>query len=207
VQKLKTLVDLVEPVMVSEHIAWSGHGALAVPDLLPLPRTAEALEATCRNIDRVQDALGRQILVENPSCYISFPADDGMTEPDFIIALVRRTGCRLLLDVNNIAVSAHNLGYDPLQYIRALPRDIVGEMHLAGYQVNKVADAEVRIDAHNHPVYDEVWALYDAALAHFGDTPTLVEWDSDLPPLATLLAEAAKADACRHKQERHVKAG
>jgi len=210
VQKLKTLVDLVDPVMVSEHISWSGHGTQAVPDLLPLPLTAEALEITCRNISHVQETLGRQILVENPSCYVRFPADDGMTEPAFIAETVKRTGCKLLLDVNNVAVSAHNLGYDPLQYIRALPRDIVGEMHLAGYQVNKADGEDVLIDAHNRPVYDGVWDLYAAALAHIGDTPTLLEWDSDLPPLTVLVAEAAKADAYRRQFEQdrhHVKTG
>ncbi|HEX2752531.1 MAG TPA: DUF692 domain-containing protein [Alphaproteobacteria bacterium] len=208
-QKLKALVDLIDPVMVSEHISWSGHGPQAVPDLLPLPLTAEALDTTCRNITHVQDTLGRQIFVENPSCYISFPADDGMTEPDFITQIIERTGCKLLLDVNNVAVSAHNLGYDPLQYINALPCDIVGEMHLAGYQVNNVGGADVLIDAHNHPVYDGVWQLYDAALARFGNTPTLLEWDSDLPALGVLVAEAAKADARRNqmKQERHARAG
>lgn len=208
-QKLKALVDLVDPVMVSEHISWSGHGTQAVPDLLPLPLTLEALDITCRNIDRIQEVLGRQIFVENPSCYISFPADDGMTEPAFIAEIVKRTGSKLLLDVNNIAVSAHNLGYDPLHYIRDLPRDIVGEMHLAGYQVNKVDGEDVLIDAHNHPVYDGVWDLYEAALAHFDNTPTLLEWDSDLPPLSVLVAEAAKADALRHniRQDRHAQTG
>lgn len=209
VQKLKVLVDLVDPMMVSEHISWSGHGTQAVPDLLPLPLTAAALDATCRNIDHVQNILGRKIFVENPSCYISFPADDGMTEPEFIAEIIKRTGCKLLLDVNNVAVSAHNLGYDPLQYINALPVDIVGEMHLAGYQVNTVDGTEVLIDAHNHPVYDGVWDLYAAALARFGNTPTLLEWDSDLPALDILVAEAAKADAYRAQtgQERHVQAG
>lgn len=209
VQKLKALVDLVDPVMVSEHISWSGHGTQAVPDLLPLPLTTAALDATCRNIDHVQSALGRQIFVENPSCYICFPADDGMTEPAFITEIIKRTGCKLLLDVNNVAVSAHNLGYDPLQYINALPVDIVGEMHLAGYQVNTVDGADVLIDAHNHPVYEGVWDLYAAALARFGNTPTLLEWDSDLPALDVLVAEAAKADTYRAQkaQERHVQAG
>lgn len=202
VQKLKTLVDLVDPVMVSEHISWSGIGDAALPDLLPLPLSAEALDTTCRNITHVQDTLGRMIFVENPSCYISFP-DTGMTEPEFIAAIIQRTGCKLLLDINNIEVSAHNLGYDPLAYINALPADIVGEMHLAGYQINTVGGEDVYIDAHNNPVYDNVWRLYDAALARFGNTPTLLEWDADLPALDVLLAEAAKADAHRmtHKKD------
>lgn len=197
-QKLKTLVDHIDPVMVSEHISWSGIDHHAVPDLLPLPLTPEALQTTCDNIQRVQDTLGRMIFVENPSCYIHFPADDSMTEPDFIAEIIRRIGCKLLLDVNNIAVSAHNLGYDPLAYINALPEGIVGEMHLAGYQVNHVGGEDVLIDAHNHPVYDTVWALYEAALARFGNTPTLLEWDSDLPALDVLVAEARKADAYRN---------
>jgi uncharacterized protein (UPF0276 family) len=204
--RLAELVRRVEPVLVSEHISWSSAGGRTVPDLLPLPMTKEALAALCANIDRVQEALGRAILVENPSSYLAFTGFD-MTEPAFITETAKRTGCGLLLDVNNIHVSAHNLGFDARAYLKALPRGIVGEIHLAGYEVNAVKENEIFIDAHNHAVYPAVWELYAEALGHFGDVPTLVEWDSDLPPLNTLLGEAKKADGLRKqaKEKGHVR--
>lgn len=195
-EKLKTLVDIVQPALVSEHISWSMANGVSVPDLLPLPMTGEALDAIAANITRVQDKLQRAILVENPSSYLAFKGQE-MQEPEFIAALAKKTGCGLLLDVNNIAVSAHNMGFDALAYLNAIPKDIVGEIHLAGYQVNHAEGIEVFIDAHNHPVYDGVWQLYDAALQRFGDIPTIVEWDADLPALSRLVAEAEKADAAR----------
>lgn len=195
-QKLKILADIVDPAMVSEHISWSGYHGRSVPDLLPLPMTEEALKAICANIDHVQEFLNRVILVENPSSYLAFDHAD-MEETEFIAEVAKRTGCGLLLDVNNIAVSAHNMGFDAKAYLDALPIGIVGEYHLAGYQANDADGDKIFIDAHNHPVYDAVWALYRHALARFGDAPTLVEWDADIPPLATLLAEAGKADVIR----------
>lgn len=199
--KLAALAARVEPVLVSEHISWSASDGRSVPDLLPLPMTGEALETLCRNIDAVQHRLKRPILVENPSSYLAF-ADGEMTEPQFIAEVARRTGCGILLDVNNIHVSAHNIGFDAVAYLEALPPGIVGEIHLAGYQVNAANGAEIFIDAHNHAVHEPVWSLYRAALRRFGDTPTLVEWDADLPDLQELLAEAAKADAIRAGLER-----
>jgi len=202
-QKLAELVAAVNPALVSEHISWGATAHKAVPDLLPLPLTAEALDILCANISRVQDKLKRHILVENPSSYLAFTGAE-MGEPQFITDLIRRTGCGLLLDINNIHVSAHNLGFDAEAYLNALPQGIVGEIHLAGYHVNKLDGGEIFIDAHNHAVSDGVWALYKKALQRFGDAPTLVEWDSDLPPLEQLVAEAQKADAIRAAF--HVKA-
>lgn len=196
-RKLKQLVLSVEPALVSDHISWSRIGGVAVPDLLPLPLTKEALDILCANIDRTQDFLERTILVENPSACLAF-TDAEMTEPEFITQALRRTGCGLLLDVNNIHVGAGNLGFDPFSYIDALPQDLaIGEIHLAGFQENIVDGKALLVDAHNHPVYDAVWPLYRHALARFGDVPTLVEWDNDLPALSVLVAEAAKADLIR----------
>lgn len=194
VQKLKTLVDIVDPVLVSEHMTWSRAGRIAVPDLLPLPRTQEAVDALCRNIDHVQNTLGRAILVENPSSYMSFNGEE-MSETDMMATLAQRTGAKILLDINNVYVSARNLGFDALAYLRALPLGSIGEMHLAGHQ--RAEETDLLIDAHNGPVAQDVWDLYAAALGRFGDTPTLVEWDRDIPPLATLVEQAHKANTYR----------
>ncbi|MDE1153821.1 MAG: DUF692 domain-containing protein [Micavibrio sp.] len=195
-RKLAELVDAVAPALVSEHISWSGTPHKAVPDLLPLPMTAEALDTICANISRVQDRLKRYILVENPSSYLAFRGEE-MAEPQFIAEIIHRTGCGLLLDINNIHVSAHNIGFDAEAYLDAIPQGIVGEVHLAGYHVNTLEAGDIYIDAHNHPVYDGVWELYKKALQRFGNVPTLVEWDSDLPPLQQLVDEAQKADKLR----------
>lgn len=190
------LVARYDPVLISDHLSWSGFGGVFTPDLLPLPFTEEALDVIAANIDTAQDALGRRLLIENPSGYLEFTASD-MDEPEFISELAQRTGCGLLLDLNNIHVSATNNGFDAQDYLRRIPAGIVGQMHLAGYQVNTVDGHDILIDAHNNPVYDPVWALYEEALDRFGDIPTLIEWDNDLPELDTLLAEAAKADTRR----------
>ncbi|NTV12305.1 MAG: DUF692 family protein, partial [Zoogloea sp.] len=144
------------------------------------------------NVERTQDFLGRSILVENVSSYLRFASAD-YSEWDFVAEVARRTGCGILLDVNNIWVSACNHGFDPLAYLHAIPAEAVGEIHLAGYEED--ADAGCLIDTHSRPVYEPVWALYRAALAHCGPQPTLIEWDKDIPPLATLLAEAGKAQS------------
>lgn len=203
-QKLKTLVDIVQPALVSEHVSWSAADGKSVPDLLPLPMTREALGILCTNISRVQDVLQRKILIENPSSYLSFTGAE-MAEADFLAEAAQKTGCGILLDVNNIHVSAHNMNFDARAYVDALPAGIVDEIHVAGYQVNTIGTDEFFIDAHNHPVYDDVWSLYAHALSRFGDTPTLVEWDADLPPLAVLVAEARKADNLRMKDATHAK--
>lgn len=196
-QKLKTLVEEINPVFVSEHVSWSGTDTIAVPDLLPLPYTREAFDILARNIDHVQNTLHRPILVENPSSYLRFKQAD-MEEPDFLNKLAQTTGCGLLLDINNIHVSAHNTGFDAQTYLDDINADAVREIHLAGYQINTTDNGDaIYIDAHNHPVYDNVWELYAYALTRFGNTATLIEWDSDIPPLDILLAEAQKADALR----------
>lgn len=197
-RKLKTLIERIQPALVSEHLSWSGMGGIHLPDLLPLPMTTEALTVIARNIDEAQDALGRPILIENPSAYLAF-VEQGMTEPEFLAALVKKTGCSLLLDINNIHVSAHNTGFDVDAYLAGIPADAVAEIHLAGYQVNVVEGHEVFIDAHNNPVYPAVWELYEKALKRFGNTATLIEWDTDIPALSVLLDEAAKADTIRTK--------
>lgn len=205
-QKLKTLVHIVEPALVSEHVSWSTSDGKTVPDLLPLPMTREALATIAANISKTQDTLKRAILVENPSSYLSFAGQE-MAEPAFLAELAKTTGCGLLLDVNNIHVSAHNMGFDAKAYIEAIPKGIIGEIHLAGYQVNKVDGNEIFIDAHNHAVYDGVWELYRLALARFGDIPTVIEWDAELPALSRLMEEAKKADALRAalKGKSHVR--
>lgn len=197
-QKLKNLVRRIQPALVSEHLSWSGTGGIHLPDLLPLPMTEEALAVIACNIDEAQDALGRPILIENPSAYLAFVEQD-MTEPEFLAALVKKTGCGLLLDINNIHVSAHNTGFDADAYLAAIPAYSVMEIHLAGYQINIVDGHEIFIDAHNNRVYPAVWDLYEKALKRFGNVATLIEWDTDIPALSVLLDEAAKSDAIRKK--------
>ncbi len=191
---LRRLFDRIEPGLVSEHISWSIAGGVYYNDLLPLPLTEEALALFCRNVERAQEAFGRRILVENPSTYLEF-ASSRIPEPEFIAEIVRRTGCGLLLDVNNIHVSAHNRGFDPIDYLAALPAEAVGEIHIAGHARRQIGGETVLIDDHGSRVIGEVWALLDAALARTGPAPVLVEWDTDIPELSVLLAEAATADA------------
>lgn len=202
--KLKTLVERVSPLLVSDHLSWSGTGGVFVPDLLPLPMTVEALAVIAENVDTVQTALKRHILIENPSAYISFIEQD-MTEAEFLATLAAKTGCGILLDLNNIHVSAQGAPVDTGKYFRTLPAAAVQEFHLAGYQTNTVDGVDVLIDAHNHPVSAPVWELYRQAVAHFGDVPTLIEWDTDLPPLSTLMAEAHKANEIRRSALQEVR--
>lgn len=190
--RLKYLVDRLDPFLVSEHMAWSANGGAHFNDLLPLPCTEEALETMSSHVAEVQDTLGRSILVENPSGYLRF-RHSTMGEAVFLRELVCRTGCGLLCDVNNIYVSAQNIQTDPTEYLDLLPAFAVGEIHLAGHAVNIVGNRTVLIDDHASRVSDGVWALYREALTRFGCRPTLIEWDADLPPLDTLLSEAAKA--------------
>jgi uncharacterized protein len=193
---LKALAERVDAGVVSEHLAWTATGGMHFPDLLPLPLTQESLGVVCRNVEVAQHVLGRQILVENPSTYLRF-RHSTIPEWEFIAALAARTGCGLLCDVNNIFVSACNHGFDALAYLRALPAQSIGEIHLAGHRVRALEDGRsIRIDDHGSRVSPEVWALYGEALALFGRRPTLIEWDTEVPPLAVLLEEAAHADAC-----------
>ena len=198
IRQIKSLVNDINPVFVSEHLTWSGYSHTHVPDLLPIPFINEALDVFAVHVNEFQENIGRQILVENPSNYLAFSNLD-FTETEFLNALADRTGCGLLLDVNNIAVSAHNLGYDPIVYIDGIKADgRVKQFHLAGYQVNELEGGEkIYLDTHGKPVYPEVWELYAHALCRFGDVPTLIEWDADIPALDVLVAEAAKADDVR----------
>ena len=194
--KLKRLADHFEPFLLSEHLAWSRHGDVSFPDLLPFPRTNEALEIIGRNIDIVQSALGRQILVENPSLYLQL---DGHEWPEslFLGELVKRTGCGLLIDVNNVFVSASNLGFNPISYLDALPRGVIGEIHLAGHRPDPLMGDSLLIDSHDAPIAHEVWQLYDWLLARCGSSrpPTLIERDDNIPAFADLLAERDRAAA------------
>lgn len=195
---LRRLVREFEPALVSEHASWGSYDGVHYNDLLPLPYTDEALRHLAARVAAVQDELGRPILVENVSSYVRFAAST-MSEGEFLAALVAESGCGLLLDVNNVHVSARNHGLDPLAFLAALPAGAVGEIHVAGHTRVERAGREILIDTHAAPVCDEVWQLYAAALARCGDVPTLVEWDADLPALDTLLAEARRADAIRER--------
>ena len=188
--KLKRLVDRVEPALVSEHLCWGGVGGIHFNDLLPLPHTGETLALLADRIDRVQATLKRRILVENLSAYVEF-RDSDMTETAFLAELARRTGCGLLLDINNLYVNATNFGFDPVARLTELDASAIGQIHLAGHAV--VDDC--LIDTHGSLVGDPVWSLYAHACRRFGPKPTLIEWDTDLPALDVLLSEAARAGA------------
>jgi len=190
--RFRALVERYEPALVSEHLAWSTHATTYFNDLLPLPYTQATLAQVCEHIDEVQDAIGRRILLENPSTYVAF-ASSTMSETDFIRAIARRTGCGLLLDVNNVHVSARNHGFDVGDYLATMPGDAVGEYHLAGHAEVEVDGVPLLIDDHASRVAPEVWDLFERALAASGPRPTLVEWDNAIPPLAVLLEERAAA--------------
>lgn len=194
--RFKMLIDRYEPFLVSEHLAWSRHGETSFPDLLPFPRTDEALEIVARNIDITQEALGRQILIENPSLYLQL---EGHQWPEslFLAELVKRTGCGLLIDVNNVFVSASNLGFNPISYLDALPRGVIGEIHLAGHTPDPLLGEALLVDSHDAPIAEEVWRLYGWLLALCGKDrqPTLIERDDNLPEFDMLLAERERA-AC-----------
>jgi hypothetical protein len=192
-ERLRTLLADFRPALVSEHLSWSVHAGTYLNDLLPLPYSEEALDVVARNVTHAQEALGRPLLVENPSSYLSFAAST-LDEPSFLSELVRRTGCGLLLDVNNVYVSARNQGFDAAAYLAALPLDSVGEIHLAGHTARRFGDEELLIDDHGSRVSEPVWALYRRVLALTGPRPTLIEWDTNVPEVSVLLAEARKAD-------------
>jgi uncharacterized protein (UPF0276 family) len=194
-ERIRRVAERVEPAMMSEHIAWSMANGTYLADLLPLPMTEEALAVVCRHVDQVQNYMRRRILVENPSTYLRF-RHSTIPEWEFMTAIAERTGCGILCDVNNIYVSAHNHGWDASAYLAALPPAAIGEIHLAGHSVRSLPDGStLRIDDHGSHVIAEVWALYGQALARFGPVPTLIEWDTDVPPLDVLLGEADYADA------------
>jgi len=192
---LRRLVDRFQPQQVSEHIAWSVHDGVYFADLLPVPLTREALDRLCDSIAETQDRLARPILIENPSNYLSLPGAE-MSEPEFLAVAARRTGCGLLIDVNNVYVSAVNVGLDPRAYLDALPGDAIGEVHVAGHSHDRSGGDDMLIDDHGSPVADEVWALCRHLLNRVGPRPVLVEWDNNLPAWPRLEAEAGKAEAC-----------
>lgn len=193
-QRLKTLLDRYQPESFSEHLAWASHGGNFYNDLLPAPYTDATLRRVCAHIDETQSALKRPMLLENPATYVEFEAST-WAEADFIAEIVRRTGCGLLLDVNNAYVSAINHHRDAATYIDALPLKAVGEIHLAGFAEDvDAAGARLLIDSHGAPVAEAVWALYRHTIARLGATPTLIERDQNIPPFAVLLAEAQAAE-------------
>ena len=197
-QRLKALADRYEPGLFSEHLAWSSHGGTYFNDLLPLPYSEQTLAQVCEHIDQVQSVLSRQMLLENPSTYVNFWVST-MEEIDFLKEVVARSGCGLLLDVNNVLVSAVNHGFDAGQYIDTFPIQAVGEIHLAGHAETHDGETENRgarvlIDAHDREVDDVVWTLYARALSRSGPLPSLIEWDNDLPDWQTLFAEAQTAE-------------
>lgn len=185
--RLRHLAERVEPLWVSDHLCWTRTSAHSSHDLLPLAMTREALDKVCANIDHAQEALCRPLLFENPSSYLTFPEDE-MTEWEFLSAMTHRTGCYLLLDVNNVYVSACNHGFDPRAYLAGLPLDRVRQVHLAGH-----SPGEILIDTHDRAVCDEVWALYAEVVARCGPVATMIERDDHIPPLPELLDELARA--------------
>jgi uncharacterized protein (UPF0276 family) len=190
--RFKALIGRIEPVLVSEHLAWSAIGGAYLNDLLPLPYNEESLDIFCSHVEEAQEAIGRRLLIENPSSYLRY-RHSCIPEAEFLTEVARRTGCGILCDVNNIYVSARNFGFNPVAYLDALPVEATGEIHLAGHHTAE--DVDILIDDHGSRVAQPVWELYAAALRRLGPVPTLIEWDTDLPALEMLLDEA------RHAQE------
>jgi len=195
-EKLRRAIGRFEPGLVSEHLSWSSVGGRFANDLLPLPYTEEALRHSSARIAEVQDYLGRQILIENVSSYLQFNSSS-LTEWEFMAGVAAESGCGILLDINNIFVAAHNHGYECHDYLQGIPRGAVQELHLAGHSRVEFEGALLLIDTHGSPVCEAVWELYRAALRRFGEVPTLIEWDTDIPPIHVLEAEADKANALR----------
>lgn len=192
--RLKQLAGRYQPGLISEHLAWSTHDSAFLNDLLPLPYTQETLDLVCDHVDEVQEVLARRILIENPSAYLTFDVN-AMSEAEFLSSLSSRTGCGLLLDVNNVFVSSRNNGFCPEAYLDGFPVHRVEEIHLAGHaQTSDGAGGTLLLDTHDREVHDEVWRLYALAIARRGPVPTLIEWDNDIPPLAMLIREAHAAD-------------
>jgi uncharacterized protein (UPF0276 family) len=205
--RLRALLARYEPALFSEHLAWSSHGGAFFDDLLPLPYTEETLALVCDHVDEAQDALGRRLLLENPSAYVRF-AESTIPEPELLAEVARRTGCGLLLDINNVVVATANVGGDAGRYIDAFPVDAVGEIHLAGHDV--VMDGTGRsllIDAHGSAVAADTWTLYARALARTGPVPTLIERDNDVPALDALVSEATRAAGMMRAIGSHAGAG
>lgn len=193
--RLKDLADRYEPGLISEHLAWTRHGETHFNDLLPVPLTREALDVVAANVSEVQDILGRQILVENPSTYVDIEGAE-MSEPEFLVALARRTGCGLLADINNVYVSCFNRGEDANEWLDAIPPELVGEVHLAGHAEDKTEGGVLLIDDHGSAVRDEVFELYRRFITQTGARPTLIERDKNVPELGELVDEAMRAQRC-----------
>ncbi|MEH7827701.1 MNIO family bufferin maturase [Gemmobacter denitrificans] len=193
-QRLRRLCDRYEPESFSEHLAWSSHGADYLNDLLPLPYTPETLDLVCDHVDQVQEALGRRMLLENPATYVLFE-QSSIPETEFLTEIARRTGCGLLLDVNNVFVSCTNHRTDAYGYLAAFPLDLVGEIHLGGHDAEDLPSGPLLIDSHGRAVADPVWQLYAHVIGRAGPLPSLVEWDNDLPDWAILASEAERAGA------------
>ncbi len=191
-RRVRALVDRLQPRLVSEHLSWSIVGGAYLNHLLPLPYTADTLALVARHVEQAQDALRRPLLIENPSSYLRY-RHSTIPEAEFLAELARRTGCGVLCDVTNVHVTCRNFGLDAGQYLAALPAETVGEIHLAGHSVNDAGGRPILIDDHGSRVAGPVWDLYARALERFGPVPTLIEWDTDVPPLAVLLEEAAIA--------------
>lgn len=195
VARLKELIGRYEPGLVSEHLAWTRHGATHFNDLLPVPLTREALDIMAAHVSETQELLGRQILIENPSVYADIGGAE-MSEPEFLVALARRTGCGLLIDVNNVHVSCSNLGKSAADWLDDIPAELVHELHLAGHAVEELESGRLLIDDHGSAVGDEVFALYRDFIERVGARPTLIERDKNVPELGELIAEAMRAQRC-----------
>jgi uncharacterized protein (UPF0276 family) len=196
-RRLRTFIEAIEPILVSGHLAWSTNQGIYLNDLLPLPYDDEALRTVLAHLDEVQEGLGRAFAVENPSSYVAFNTST-MTELEFLNELVRRSGCHLLCDVSNVYLSAHNMGGDAYRFIDGLPADAIAELHLGGFtpeEDDENPGSTVLVDTHAAAIAGPVWDLYAHALRRFGYTPTVIEWDNDIPELTALLGEAARADA------------
>jgi len=194
-ERVRQVAERVAPGLVSDHLSWSASEGTYLGDLLPLPLTEEALHIVCRSVERFQDHLKCRVLVENPSSYLRY-RHSTIPEWEFLAAVAEHSGCGILCDVNNIFVSASNHGWNPSNYLAALPAAAIGEIHLAGHTLRSLKEGvSIRIDDHGSAVDPAVWALYSEAVARFGPVPTLIEWDNRIPPLEVLIAEADKASA------------
>lgn len=190
--RYRALIDRFEPFVVSEHLAWSQRGGVYHPDLLPVPRSREMLTLVCRHIDEAQNALGRRLLIENPTAYLPMAGHD-WDEVDFLTEIARRTGCGLLIDVNNVHVSAANMGFSAEDWIDRAPGELVGEIHLAGHSLDPTWGEALLIDSHDAPVAEAVWRLHERLIARIGSRPTLIERDGQIPDFSELLSEQARA--------------
>jgi uncharacterized protein (UPF0276 family) len=205
-EKLKILIKYIDPFLISEHLSWGEIQGIHLPDLLPVPYTLDSLHCLAQNIMIAQDYLKRELLIENPSSYLEYKESE-FAEENFLVKLCKKTGAKILLDINNIFVSCSNHGWDAKKYIDAIPPALVKEIHLAGHSTKIISETQIlKIDTHDDKVGEEVWALYQYALTKFGLIPTLIEWDAKIPEFEILLAEAVKAkNYCIQAHKKHIK--